>query len=183
VCEAELAGGDAYELLLKEAGDDPSPLLALPYWTPSGTPYFDTDTPGIVSGWRMSSTRGHFIRALLEGVAFEMRLNLQILQDAGCAIDILHAVGGGARSRRWSQLKADVTGRPVRIMEVAEAGCLGVAMLARAALDGTSVDALAPAWVHATDVAAPRPEQAAHYTARFDAYRRLYSLARRSALS
>lgn len=176
-------GRSAYELLLEEAGDDPSPLLALPYWTPSGTPHFDTATPGMVVGWRMSTTRGQFIRALLEGVAFEMRLNLEILEAAGCAIRELNAVGGGARSRRWTQLKADVTGRPVRIMEVSEAGCLGAAMLARAALDGGSLEALVGDWVRTVDTAQPDPARSAHYADVFRTYRRLYPLARELAES
>ncbi len=178
VAKAACSQRNAYELLLEEAGDEPSPLLVLPYWTPSGTPYFDTKTPGAVTGWRMNTTRGHFFRALLEGVAFEMRLNLEILEDAGYQVRELNAVGGGARSQRWTQLKADVTGRSIRIMEVNEAGCLGTAMLARAALDGATVDDLAADWVHAIDTAQPIPDKASFYTERFTEYRNLYAALR-----
>jgi xylulokinase len=107
-----------------------------------------------------------------------MRLNLQILEDAGYPIRTLHAVGGGARSRRWTQLKADVTGRPVAIMEVTEAGCLGVAMLARAALDGGDVCELCGAWARPVETVKPDPARAEHYTQRYAAYRRLYAAAR-----
>ncbi|NQU38784.1 MAG: hypothetical protein HQ523_02420 [Lentisphaerae bacterium] len=176
--EADRTGRSAYELLIEEAGEGPSPLLALPYWTPSGTPHFDTRTPGLVTGWRMDTTRGQFIRALLEGVAFEMRLNLRILADAGCPIHQLNAVGGGARSRRWTQLKADVIGRPVHVMEVSEAGCLGVALLARAALDHASIEELVRAWVRVIDVAEPNPQRAPLFAERFADYQRLYAAAR-----
>lgn len=171
---ASESGRNIYELMLEEAGERPSPLMVLPYWTPSGTPYFDTKTPGAVVGWRMDTTRGQFFRALLEGVAFEMRLNLEILEKAGCSVNQLNAVGGGAKSRLWTQLKADVTGRPIRIMEVSEAGCLGTAMLARASLDKARVDELATRWVNCIDTAEPEPGMAGWYREKFAGYCELY---------
>ncbi|NIQ06359.1 MAG: hypothetical protein GWO20_11745, partial [Candidatus Korarchaeota archaeon] len=85
----------------------PPGLLVLPYFTPSGTPFFDTETKGAIFGLRLSTRRGEFIRALLEGVAFEMRLNLEILENSGYKINELRSVGGGAKSAIWTQLKAD----------------------------------------------------------------------------
>jgi len=178
VRQAAEHGCDAYDLLLKEAGESPSPLLALPYWTPSGTPHFDTRTPGIVTGWRMETTRGQFVRALLEAVAFEMRLNLQILEKAGYPIHVLNAVGGGAQSRLWTRLNANVTGRPIRVMQVNEAGCLGAAMLALAAVADRPVAELASAWVRTVDTIEPDTALRQHYLDRFAQYRRLYALSR-----
>ncbi len=80
LAQARKTGVNAYELLLKAAGDKPCDLLVLPYFTPSGTPYFDMQTKGAIMGLRLSTTRGQIIRALLEGIALEMRLNLDILK-------------------------------------------------------------------------------------------------------
>lgn len=176
--EAARTGRDAYELILETMWDRPSNLLVLPYFTPSGTPHFDTETKGAIVGLRMNTRRGEIVRALLEGVALEMRLNLDILERAGCAIDELRVVGGGARSSKWSQLKADVTGRPVLTLEVTEAGCLGAAMLACHAHTNASIAELASAWVKPVSELPPNAEHAAVYDEKFAAYRDLYSKAR-----
>ncbi len=174
VLEAGRTGRDPYELLLEQAQDEPSSLMVLPYWTPSGTPYFDPDTPGAIVGLRLSTGRGELLRALLEGVALEMRLNLEILEGAECRVRELRAIGGGARSRFWNQLKADVTGRPVTRLDVTEAGCLGAAMLAASAHSGTPVQELARTWVRTGETLEPDPEKAALYSERLEHYRRLY---------
>jgi len=158
--------------------DRPSNLLVLPYFTPSGTPYFDTTTKGVVAGLRMDTTRGEFVRGLLEGVALEMRLNLDILARAGYAIRELRVTGGGARSSKWSQLKADISGRQVVTLEVSEAGCLGAAMLACHARTEAPLVELAKTWVKPVSELAPRREHAAAYEEKFEAYRDLYEKAR-----
>lgn len=171
---ARRGGVNVYERLLDLAGDQPSPLLCLPYLTPSGTPYFDTRMPGAMLGWRLSTTRGDMLRALLEGVAFEMRLNLEILEQAGCPIRELRLIGGGARSARWNQLKADVLNKPVMTLDVSEAGCRGVALLACAADCGETVADIARHWVRPQAVIRPRGDVATRYGGRFEAYRKLY---------
>jgi len=172
--KARQSGANAYELLLEAAGDEPSPLMVLPSFTPTGTPYFDTEATGAILGLRLSSTRGQVIRALLEGVAFEMRLNLDILDRSGCKIDQLRAIGGGAKSPIWTQLKADVIGKPITTLNVTEAGCLGVAMLAAAADTGRTVTDLAAEWVKPVSDVHPRDEAADWYTKRFETYKSLY---------
>jgi xylulokinase len=179
VVAAARTGASAYQLLLDQAAPEPTGLLVLPYFTPSGTPYFDLETRGAILGLRLSITRGQILRALLEGVAFEMRLNLDLLAAAGCPIRELRAIGGGARSAYWNQLKADVLGRPLVVMDVTEAGCLGAAMLACAADTGCPVDQLASTWVRRTSVCEPDPHRARWYRERFSAYRRLRPALRR----
>ena len=172
--EATRAGISPYELLLNAIPDAPTSLLVLPYFTLTGTPYFDTEIRGAILGLRLSTSRMEVLRALLEGVAFEMRLNLDILNRSGVQVNELIAVGGGAKSRRWVQLKADVMNKPITTVAVTEAGCLGAAMLARAADTGESLADVAHDWVRVTDVIEPNPEHAAVYEDRFPAYLKLY---------
>ena len=178
VAEAEKTGRNAYELLLEQVEDAPSSLTVLPYFTPSGTPYFDIETPGAILGLRLSTRRGDVIKALLEGVALEMRLNLDILEQARCGIHELRAIGGGARSAVWTQIKADVIGKPIKTCDVAEAGCLGAAMLACAAHTGESLHELAGKWVKIVSTVQPDPSRAEAYARRFELYRRLYPAAK-----
>jgi xylulokinase len=174
IAEAKSSGINAYELILNSVPKQPSHLLILPYFTPSGTPYFDTNTKGAIFGLRLSTSRGEFIRALLEGVAFEMRLNLEILEKSHYKINELRAIGGGAKSEIWTQLKADVTGKKITTLNVTEAGCLGVAMLACAADTGKSVNDLAAYWVNPVSVVYPQDETKKWYDDRFKIYRNLY---------
>jgi xylulokinase len=174
VQEAQRADGSAYDLLLKSMPPEPTNLFVLPYFTPSGTPYFDAQTPGAIVGLRLGTTRGQVLRALLEGIAMEMRLNVDILQDAGLGIREFRAIGGGAKNPVLTQLKADVLGRPITTLAVTEAGCLGVAMLACAADTGTSLAQLVQSWVTPQSLVEPDPKRAEIYRQRFQAYKELY---------
>ena len=174
----QFAPGQDYGEILKTATPEPTKLLVLPYWTPSGTPYFDLHTSGAILGLRLSTTRGEILRALLEGVALEMRLNLEILRESGCEIRELRAIGGGAKSVFWTQLKTDVIGRPITTLNVTEAGCLGVAMLACAAVTGKPVRDLARHWVQPHTTLAPQPATAHWYDEQFARYRQLYPILR-----
>ena len=174
LAEAARSGADPYDLLIRAMAPEPTDLLVLPYFTPSGTPYFDTQTPGAILGLRLSTTRGEVLRALVEGIAMEMRLNLRILQESGLVVDQLRAIGGGAKSPTLVQLKADVLDRPITTLAVTEAGCLGMAMLACAAHTGVSPRELVQTWVKPGPAIEPDPHRAARYSERFDAYRELY---------
>jgi xylulokinase len=171
-------GTDAYELILAALPSAPTDLLVLPYFTPSGTPYFDAQTPGAIFGLRLSTTRPQVLRGLLEGVAMEMRLNVEIMDAAGLRIREFRAIGGGAKSQALTQLKADVLGRPVTTLAVTEAGCLGAAMLACSAHRGTRLQELVDTWVKPTSVVEPDPQRASIYNRRFGAYKELYPAVR-----
>ncbi len=172
--EAAKSKADPYELLLKKMCPEPTGLLVLPHFTPTGTPYFDSDAEGAVIGLKLSTRRGEFMRALLEGVALEMRLNLDILDKAGLLIKELIAIGGGAKSRVWTQLKADVIGKPIRTVQITEAGCLGAAMLAASAQSGEKLPDLVKRWVRKGETVRPRNDFTACYSKKFEAYKKLY---------
>lgn len=169
---------DAYEIIMQSLPAEPTDLLVLPYFTPTGTPYFDTATPAAILGLRLGTTRPQVLRGLLEGVAMEMKLNVAILGESGVEIERLTATGGGARSRALIQLKADVLNCPITTVAVTEAGCLGVAMLGWQALTGEDLDSVAARWVRPLAVVEPQPDHAAFYEARFVAYRQLYPVVR-----
>jgi xylulokinase len=172
--EAVRRGIDAYELLLAKIGSTPTKLLLLPYFTPSGTPYFDTETAGALFGLRLSTKREEVLRALLEGVALEMRLNLEILGRSGISIGELRAIGGGAKSRAWVQLKADVLNKPITTVQVTEAACFAGAMFACSARTGEPAASVAKRWVKTGSVLEPNPENAAAYDEKFASYVKLY---------
>lgn len=165
---------NVYALLLGQMPEQPSGLLVLPYFTPTGTPYFDTEVSGAILGLKLTTKRQEILKALLEGVAFEMRLNLELLQQSGCEVRELRAIGGGAQSDRWNQLKADVMGKKISVIDVSEAGCKGVAMLAKAADVRESVKNIATQWVSVVSHKTPDPHSARIYSGKFERYKQLY---------
>jgi len=169
----------SYESLLAELPDAPTDIMALPYFTPSGTPYFDPLTPGTVHGWRLSTSRGELLQALLEGVALEMKLNLSLMEASGMKIERLIATGGGSRNRRLVQLKANVLNKPIGVIEEAEAGCRGAAILAQSVDTGVATAILARREVNPVHVVKPNPEYAELYQKKFAQYQPFYSGLRR----
>jgi xylulokinase len=148
--------------------------MVLPYFTPSGTPYFDVNVKGTILGLDLSVKREEILRALLEGVAFEIKLNLDILRQSGYEVKELRIIGGGARSLKHVQLKADVTGMPITVLDVAEAGCMGVAILAKAFHSRQNVNEIAKQWVKPLLKIEPKLHD--HYNSKFEQYKKLYHI-------
>ena len=94
---AQQTSGDAYDLLLQDASNAPTSLLVLPHFAGSGTPTFDTQSKGAVLGLDFSTRKVDIAKAILEGLTYELRLNLDLLKAGGVTIDELRAIGGGAR--------------------------------------------------------------------------------------
>ena len=172
---AEALGRDAYDLVLADAPDGPTDLLVLPHLAGSGTPRFDTRSRGAVLGLSFATTRAALAKAILEGLTFELRLNIDLLRENGVAIDALSAVGGGAKSRLWLQLKADICRLPLRVPRVTEAACLGAALLAGvgAGVYPDLASAVEGA-VHPGATVTPTPASSAAYEARYALYRQIY---------
>ena len=173
--EAEVAGLDAYGVMIGKAAGAPSPLLVLPHFTVTGTPWYDPHSKGAILGLTLSTTKGEIIKGLLDGITFEMRLNLDFLDQAGVAIEQLRAIGGGARSRTWLQLKANIFNRPVSALSVSEAACLGAALLAGTAIgEYTSIEEAVSQVIEVTETFEPDPEEVPKYEERYQLYRELY---------
>ncbi len=175
--QAAASGQDAYDLLLAAAPAGPTSLLLLPHFAGSGTPILDTHSKGALLGLTFATTQAEIAKAILEGLTFELRLNLDLLRAVGVPIAELHAVGGGARSPLWLALKADICNIPLRVPQVTEAACLGAALLGGVAAGVYSdpAEAVRRA-VHMQQRIQPQAQQTAAYAPRFDLYRQMYPL-------
>jgi xylulokinase len=153
-------------------------LLTLPYWNAAQTPYWDADARGATVGWHGGHTRAHLYRSILEAVGFELRLHLEGLERVtGQKVRTLRAMGGGSRSRLWTQVVADICRLPIEISAEEEVSALGAAVIARAWSDGqgaAGIPAAAAAMARTTRVVRPRAEVATTYDQHFAVYRRLY---------
>lgn len=128
--EAHAAGRDVYDALLAEMPAEPTDLLVLPHFAPTGPPYFDQRPYGLIAGMTLETSRGAFLKGLLEGVTYYFRQGLDLLSAAGIAITEFRATGGGARSDAWLQITADVLGRPLTRPRVTEASAMGASIVA-----------------------------------------------------
>ncbi len=121
---------DPYDVMIHSTPDRPSKVFIFPYFTGTGTPWLDLKKRGMVFGLSLDTDRAEIIKGILDGICYEVRVNIESFRKAGIGVNRMRAVGGGAKSNRWMQLKADITGVPVQATEVTEAGCLGAAFLA-----------------------------------------------------
>jgi len=131
--EAERKGINVYDLLTAEASMAPvgsTELFLLPYFEGSGTPTFNRKARGVLLGLTLAHSKREVVRAVLEGLTYELRNNIEAIEEHGTEITELRAIGGGAKSKFWLQLKSDITGRKVAVPNVTEAAALGAAILA-----------------------------------------------------
>lgn len=136
-----LTGAD-FATLVAEAGQVPPGsrgLLLLPYFAGERTPIFDPSARGVVAGLTLAHGRGELYRAALEGIAYGVRHNLEVMREAGGRPGRLVAVGGGTQGGLWTQIVTDVTGEPQQIPTETIGACLGDALLAATAT-GASPD-------------------------------------------
>jgi len=169
------AFGGTYDSLVQASAKKPTKLLVLPHFTMTGTPLMEVRSKGVIAGLQLSTSKEEVTRSLLEGVTYEMRHNVELLERSGIAVKRFRAVGGGSKSRIWMQIKADIMNRPIEVMEVTEAGCLGAAMLAGVAT-GTygSVGEATRATVRSAGVYEPNSSSSRYYAERYKLYSRLY---------
>ncbi len=117
-----------------------SGLVVIPYWNSVLGPYWDPLASGVVVGWRGNHGLPHLYRAILEGIAFEQRLNTVDVENAlGQPIRRYIVIGGGAQSELWCQIIADISNKPVYRAATSEAAALGACILAATAV-GEYVD-------------------------------------------
>jgi xylulokinase len=115
----------------------------------------------------------------MEAVAYEMRLNRDRLAASGVRFDRLIATGGGAKSRLWMQIKADVLGIPFDALEVEDAGTVGCAMMAGVAAGAfADLDAARATMVRPAGSYEPDPARHEAYSRVYDRYLKLYDAVR-----
>lgn len=188
MARAAAEGRSAYDLLTELASVAPAGsdgLTMLPHLMGAFSPEYEPNARGVFYGFTLAHGRPHFVRAILEGVAFMLRRNLELLAGAGASAAEVHSHGGGARSELWCQIKADVTGLPVATMEGEDAALRGDAMLAGVAtgafanLDEASRAMVVPRRRYEPDTALRATYDGAYrrYLDLFEALRPLFAMA------
>ncbi len=150
-------------------------LLFLPYLMGERSPIWDSKASGAFVGLSLFHTRAHLYRAVLEGVTYALRHNIEAGRQADSALaDTLIVVGGAAHSDLWMQIIADVTGYPVRTIAENVEAALGAALLAALGVGLVTPEVASAGWVTLADRAKPGDADRRAYDRVFEAYRNLY---------
>jgi gluconokinase len=160
-------------------------LVMLPYLLAERGPLWDADVRGAFLGLRQHHSRGHLVRAAVEGVAFQLATILDGLDEVR-PVTLIRATGGALRAPLWREVLAGVLGRPLQVTTGAEGSALGAAALGlhaigvAATLEG-ALEALSPGLVDgdpagASTVETTRADRQAYLDARASAAQRLREL-------
>jgi xylulokinase len=159
--------------------DEPTDLLVLPHFAGAATPYMDTGSKGAILGLTTATSPADLYRACMEGVAYEMRINYEALEGSGIHFTKLNATGGGAKSRRWIQMKADVLNLPITVLKTTDAGTVGSAMLTGIAVGlFAGLEDAAAHMVQEVETCQPRQEMHKKYMKVYERYRAVYQAVR-----
>jgi xylulokinase len=177
---AEAEGlGDAYDLLSKEAERVPpgtEGLVFLPCMQGAMAPEWNGAARGVFYGLTLAHSRAHMTRAILEGSAFALRDIVEAMVNAGLDVRRLTIVGGGAKGPLWRQIKADVTGLPVRVPRSVETTATGAAILAAVAsgVHATVAGAVEAIVAFRPEEHEPEPERREVYDEAYRRYRDVF---------
>jgi xylulokinase len=168
----------SYEQLTREAAAIPAGsdgVLWSPYLMGERTPHLDPNARGTLTGLAANQTRGHVVRAVLEGVAFSLKDTFSLFGEMKVPVRNVRLGGGGARSDLWCQIQADVYGHEVEILAAEEGAAYGAALLAGVgAKFWNSVDEACDAVVKVQKRVQPEPNASKALHKQYEKYRMLY---------
>jgi xylulokinase len=131
--EAKLTNVSSYQLIDKEVNQisiGSEGLVMLPHLQGAMAPEANAKAKGVFFGFTLRHKRPHFARSIMEAIACVIRRNIEVLEDMKIKVNEIRALGGGARSKVWNQIIADLTKRPVlTTLHDEDAACLGAAIL------------------------------------------------------
>jgi xylulokinase len=172
------AGRDPYDVLADEASSaraGSAGAFWLPYLMGERTPHLDPNARAALVGLTAFHTRGHVIRAVMEGVAYSLKDTFTIFEEMRIPVTSIRLGGGGARSPLWRQIQADVYAHEVEMVAAEEGAAYGAAILAGTGAGAwNSVDEACDSVVRVASRIAPSPADSKTMQRSYRTYRRLY---------
>ena len=177
--EAKEKSSNVYDIIFSKLNFKPSGLYLLPYFSASGSPYWDPVPRGTICGLSLTTKKEDIFQAIIEGLVFEVALNIELLEKAGVNIKELRAVGGSAKRDYWLKLKSSILNKPIKQMDITEAGCLATMMLAGSATGKFSIAEAQKNFVKVGKEFHPDPKITELYNKHYERYKKIYSLVSR----
>ncbi|MDD4311242.1 MAG: xylulokinase, partial [Eubacteriales bacterium] len=150
-------------------------VFFLPYLMGERSPHNDPAARGTFIGMTMDTSRADMTQAVLEGVAFAIRDSVEVAKSLGIKIDRSKICGGGAKSKLWKKMFANILNLEIDTISSEEGPGLGGAMLAAVACgEYGSVEEIAEKMVHVNATVKPDPEIAARYETQYQKFVKIY---------
>lgn len=151
-------------------------LIFLPYLTGERTPHFDPAARGVFFGLTLKQERKHLIRAVMEGVVYSLRDSLEIFKSLNIKVEKVVASGGGAKSKVWLQMQADILKNPVYTTNIKEQACLGAAIMAGVGVGvyKTIHEACSTIIKISNDVTLPKKQNVEIYDRQYEVFKEIY---------
>ena len=184
ICQKELSeakekGVSAYELMDEEAETvEPGSkrILFLPYLMGERSPWWNPNARGVFFGIALGHRREHLIRAVLEGVTFNLRVILEAFEEQGAAVKDVRVIGGGARSKLWRRIMADIYGKTILVPAyLEEATSLGAAIAAGVGVGVYRSFEAAERLINFVETVNPNLDSHARYEPFYRFFRKLYT--------
>ena len=151
-------------------------ILTMPHFSGAATPYMDISSKALFYGITLDSTRIDLYRSIMEGVAYEMKINIDHLSQYDIKIDKMLATGGGSKSRVWLQIKADICNVPITVIDAKEVGTLGtIMMVAYTAGICKNIEESKKIFVNEGETYYPNKINADNYKKMYEQYKHIYS--------
>lgn len=172
--EAKKQGKSIYDIFNDECPIDPTDLIILPYLQGmGGTPDVNPNARGLIYGLTTKTRLPEIYKAILEGVTFEMRYNQEKLKESGICFDKIFACGGGARSEKWLQIKADILKCEIICCESEETGAMGSAILGVKAITDKSIDEIEKKFCRYKKTYRPDVNRSKIYDKKYEMFKKL----------
>ncbi|MHB1377079.1 MAG: FGGY-family carbohydrate kinase [Candidatus Humimicrobiaceae bacterium] len=173
--DAKKTKKEVYDLIMDSALNSNFPVIFLPYFEGAQTPGRNPKATGTMLGLTLRTKKEDIVRGIMEGITFDLRLNLEKIEESGIKIESFRAAGGGARSETWLQFKADILGRTIQKLDIDEAGCLAAAVLAgRGAQELNSAEDTINSWVKIKKEYEPDLSKKGQYEERYKKFIQAY---------
>jgi len=173
-----IAPGASYDTLTDEAAQVPpgsDGLVWAPYLLGERTPHLDSKATAAFYGITASHTRGHLVRAVLEGVAYSLKDTFTLFAELGIPVQGVRLGGGGARGPLWRSIQASTYGYTSDVLVAEEGAAFGAALLAGVGAGAwPDTDAACAAAIQVAEQIAPDPAALPSYAEGYAVFRRLY---------
>lgn len=133
----DLDSGDVFSAYDRDTANIPDGcdgLTFLPYLNGERSPYWDSHARGVFFGVNLNTTKAHFVKAIMEGVSFALRNNIETVESLGMAVDSIQAVGGGLKSPVWLSVLSQIIKRPITTVANPHTGNVGNSIIAGMAI-------------------------------------------------
>ena len=177
----ESADYDAIEKMVCGVKPGSGGVVFLPYLNGERTPHLNPDLSGVLFGVNLNTGRAELTRAVMEGVTYALNECRLLCESMGLRADEIIASGGGARSRTWLQIQADVFGTPMRVTDTQEQAGLGAAIAAGcgAGIYSSVEEGCAAAVRYKDMIVEPDPENHRIYEEYYQIYKEIFQSSKR----